>query len=360
MKKSIGILSICLVLFFSFYQKVDAAGETIRVNHTLSNVIDIDHYNEFTVFELGIDVPLSDEFTRAEKYIEEDIYFPFTSPEYYFSYYFYQIYYIDGSVITGYSDTIKFSEIDNLEDVKEITFYYSDRGRVRVNRYLDAISDDNLIITEDSYGNYPVNFIDEYETIVIEGESLLVDPKFAGYELLSSDVDINNPIYYKDDTVVNLVYKKVDIIESNITISFVHKDGSILEEYTLSGEVGTTFIINDELFTLKDNYDLHEKPDVNSTVFSDDDQKFTFVYNNVEINERKEEIPKVENGNSSENNESVGKVDTKKPQEKNKEVQAKTPNTAAYNNLELNIFIIVFMTASIYILRGKKSKRNYM
>lgn len=72
-----------------------------------------------------------------------------------------------------------------------------------------------------------------------------------------------------------------------------------MEEYTLSGEVGTSFVIDDKLFTLKDDYYLHQKPDVVKTVFSESDQTFIFIYKDLADNDQSErennEVSKEEN-----------------------------------------------------------------
>lgn len=352
MKRSIGIFSLCLVLIFTLTESVSAANDDIYVSHILSNVVTIENDGLLIVENYDYSVALSEGFASKKDYSEQEGEYFLKTPKYNFTYYFYQVVYNDGTTITGFDDTVNFSDINNIEEVDYIGFYYSDRGRVRVNRYLDEVSDDNLIVSEDYFGNYPINFKDDFETIVMAAESLVIDTELPGYDFTSSDIDISDAVYYKDDKIVNLIYKKTEVSKSNITISFVHKDGSILEEYTLSGEIGTSFQINDELFTLKDEYDLHDKPEITSTQFIENDQRFTFVYKDIE------DVKEESSTESDQSNEKLDDVDTEKIEIENtkKDESTKTPKTSVNDNVSVHLLSIILMASFIYLTAKKRLK----
>ncbi len=256
-------------------------------------------------------------------------------------------------MIYGYDDIISVYDIKNCEDLAGVSFIYSDRGRIRVNRYLDSISDDKLIVFEDSYGRYPLNYIEDNQVINRDGDSLLINKNLSGYDFVSSNIDISNPLSYNAGHVVNLVYKKSEEkLLGNIKFVFNHLDGRIFEEYNFSDDIGLSISINDDLFTLKSDYNLYLKPDLNTATYSEENQTFTFIYNDHEDSNETviDDDFLDENENiSQENQNDIENISVEKS-------HVKTPNTSASNDALIHTLILISMLVIIYILVTKKSK----
>ena len=121
MKKSIGIIGLCLVLFFTLTKSVTARNDDIYVSYILSNIVKFDDYGYLLIESYNEYIAVSEGSVSKEDYSETEALYFLETPKYNFSYYFHQLVYKDGTTITAYADNVNFSDIDISNPI-----YYKD------------------------------------------------------------------------------------------------------------------------------------------------------------------------------------------------------------------------------------------
>lgn len=348
-KSTMTIITISLILTFA---KVHIEAETI-----------IDFNHSFTD-EASL---LGDTYVKAFQYYdsfssEDDVLLPLDTtniengnlwmhdPKYGYTYYYYEINYIDDTIVRGRGN-LKVDDIKNIDDVTNVAYFYTDTAKIIVNRYLDEVTEDKLINSEEFSGRSEINYTDEYP-LFLEGDELLIEPNLSGYNFVQSNFDTSQAVKFKytpkdldNENVINLVYSK-EQVGGSITINYLDESKNILETYTLNGMIGDTLAIDESLFTQKSNYTLVSFPTISEAIFNESEQVFDFVYKEKTTNTVIDEEKEVDSENNNE------KDNVNKPINKDNKVD--TPNTGISINYAYYTLTIGILALGFLLLKNRK------
>ena len=218
-------------------------------------------------------------------------------------YHYTEIEYDDGTTIIKHDAVLEIDGIDDVAEVKSITFFYTYAGNIVVNRYIDSVDPSNLLHSTSNYGRVSTNLtLIDGTQFSYDAHQLTIDPYHEGpttvvdsleYEFVSSNIDLSNPITYVlgEAIEVNLIYTKApERVIGSAKVIFKIEDGEVLHTETLEGNVGEEFDVTEDYLTNKDDYELISSPDITVGTFADQPQEFVFTYKKVTTELKPDEI----------------------------------------------------------------------
>lgn len=246
MKKILG-LSILMMLVV-LPQNIFADDESIAYREIRTSAV---LANDTSILSDTIDSNVDKTLNKNEtwsaltsEYISQDAFenpfVVFPEPEVAYVFYYYEINYMDGSIIRGFEKEISYDELIAKKDaeIDEVIFYYSHGGSLKVNYKLDSL--DGIDLKESDYTTGRV-YHDHDDSNNVRHNSLAdtftIDSEIEGYELIHSTSELNG-IYELDAKEITLVYKKKEIKEDIPVVDEPVVDVPVVDEPVVDQPVG--------------------------------------------------------------------------------------------------------------------------
>lgn len=345
------------------------AQSDVPVNHILTNEALLSGQQTPLSFMFSTVEVSRDSIVEANNHEDVPSYWLIPASEYGYIFYSRVIEYNDGVKVRSTDSILNLAEVENVENISEIHYYYSHASKITVNRYLKSNDEITLLQEDVFYGHEGADYTSYYdEEILINGQSILIDPNLNPYVFVEADSDISQAINFElsGSKQYNLFYEEKIVTPRNITIKCIDKNGKILEEKVISGALGEHVHIDDSFFSLRDNYKLTSKPSVGETIVNEEEQEFVFVYETEkieepilpEIIEPKEDdtvdskvVDKDPIEKPTEDIKQTPEENSKKVVDKTVEQKVSTPKTGAANNSLFYMSVLFTALTALVIIK---------